>query len=345
MSSSHIPQLIISSDVPPTLEGLSIAVLIPCYNEEAAIEKVIRDFSTALPTAEIYVYDNNSTDETRLVADRNGAIVRSEKRQGKGFVVRRMFADIEADIYVMADGDDTYDAAAAPQLIEKLLKDGLDMVNAARAQNEETAYRPGHRIGNVGLSGVVRLMFGDEFKDMLSGYRVFSRRFVKSFPAMSTGFETETELTVHALELEMPIAEVEVAYGDRAEGTVSKLRTISDGIRIAWTIATLLKQEKPVFVFGSAAILLAAIAVMLAYPVFTEYLSTGLVPRLPTAVLSTGLMILSFLSLTCGIILDTVSRSRAESKRSRYLGIPGIHHRLAELHGSSQLLVKLANPG
>ena len=311
--------------------GLSIAVIIPCYNEAVAIGTVVEEFKTALPSADVYVYDNNSSDDTKSVAAAAGAIVRTEPRQGKGFVVRRMFADIEADIYVMVDGDDTYDASAAPILVEKLVREGLDMVNGARKADSSEAYRPGHEMGNKGLSGIVRLMFGDEFRDMLSGYRVFSRRYVKSFPAMSTGFETETELTIHALQLEMPIAEVETDFKDRAEGSESKLRTFSDGFRILWTIASLLKQEKPVYVFGLAAAFLSVMAIILAYPIMIEFMETGLVPRFPTAILSTGLMILSFLSLTCGVVLDTVTRSRAEFKRTRYLMIPSIHHRLSEL--------------
>ncbi len=325
--------------------GLSIAVIIPCYNEAIAIGKVVQDFKEALPSADIYVYDNNSSDDTRAVAETAGAIVRSETRQGKGFVVRRMFADIEADIFVMVDGDDTYDASAAPMLVEKLVLEGLDMVNGARKPDSNEAYRPGHAMGNKGLSGIVRFMFGDEFKDMLSGYRVFSRRYVKSFPAMSTGFETETELTIHALELEMPIAEVETDFKDRAEGSESKLRTFSDGFRILWTIASLLKQEKPVYVFGLASALMALASVGLAYPIVAEFIETGLVPRFPTAILSTGLMILSFLSLTCGIILDAVTRSRAESKRSRYLMIPSVHHRLSEVQYALQRVVSFAERG
>ena len=303
--------------------GLRVAVLLPCYNEQEAIGKVVRDFRQALPEAIVYVYDNNSRDETRARAAAAGAVVRSETQQGKGFVVRRMFADVEADVYVLVDGDDTYHAPSAPLLVERLLAAQLDMVVGRRVTEIEQAYRPGHRLGNRLLTGVVARVFGDRFKDILSGYRVFSRRFVKSFPALTKEFEIETELTVHALELDMPIAEVDTPYKDRPAGSVSKLRTYRDGVRILTAILVLFKEERPLAFFGLAGLALAVLALGLGYPVLTEYLRTGLVPRFPTAILATGLMILAFLSFTSGLVLETVTRGRKELKRLAYLTIPG----------------------
>ncbi len=303
--------------------GLRVAVLLPCYNEQEAIGKVVRDFRQALPEAIVYVYDNNSRDETRARAAAAGAVVRSETQQGKGFVVRRMFADVEADVYVLVDGDDTYHAPSAPLLVERLLAEQLDMVVGRRVTEIEQAYRPGHRLGNRLLTGVVARVFGDRFKDILSGYRVFSRRFVKSFPALTKEFEIETELTVHALELDMPIAEVDTPYKDRPAGSVSKLRTYRDGVRILTAILVLFKEERPLAFFGLAGLALAVLALGLGYPVLTEYLRTGLVPRFPTAILATGLMILAFLSFTSGLVLETVTRGRKELKRLAYLTIPG----------------------
>ncbi len=303
--------------------GLRVAVLLPCYNEQEAIGKVVRDFRQALPEAMVYVYDNNSRDETRARAAAAGAVVRSETQQGKGFVVRRMFADVEADVYVLVDGDDTYHAPSAPLLVERLLAEQLDMVVGRRVTEIEQAYRPGHRLGNRLLTGVVARVFGDRFKDILSGYRVFSRRFVKSFPALTKEFEIETELTVHALELDMPIAEVDTPYKDRPAGSVSKLRTYRDGVRILTAILVLFKEERPLAFFGLAGLALAVLALGLGYPVLTEYLRTGLVPRFPTAILATGLMILAFLSFTSGLVLETVTRGRKELKRLAYLTIPG----------------------
>lgn len=303
--------------------GLRVAVLLPCYNEQEAIGKVVRDFRQALPEAIVYVYDNNSRDETRARAAAAGAVVRSESQQGKGFVVRRMFADVEADVYVLVDGDDTYHAPSAPLLVERLLAEQLDMVVGRRVTEIEQAYRPGHRLGNRLLTGVVARVFGDRFKDILSGYRVFSRRFVKSFPALTKEFEIETELTVHALELDMPIAEVDTPYKDRPAGSVSKLRTYRDGVRILTAILVLFKEERPLAFFGLAGLALAVLALGLGYPVLTEYLRTGLVPRFPTAILATGLMILAFLSFTSGLVLETVTRGRKELKRLAYLTIPG----------------------
>lgn len=305
------------------LAALKIAVLLPCYNEERTIADTIAGFRRSLPSATIYVYDNNSKDRTSEVARAHGAIVRIERRQGKGSVVRRMFADIEADVYVMADGDNTYDATCAPELIETLFNENLDMVVGARAPTvDPEAYRRGHKFGNRMLTGVVALIFGRTFVDMLSGYRVFSRRFVKSFPALSAGFETETELTVHALQLKMPVAEVQTRYGARPEGSTSKLSTYKDGIRILNTIIILFKEEKPLMFFSLIFGLFALASMLVAVPIFIEYADTGLVPRLPTAVAAASTMTLAFLSLVCGLILDTVSRGRRETKRLLYLFTP-----------------------
>ncbi len=303
-------------------EALKTAVLVPCYNEEAAIAQVVNDFRRVLPEAQIYVYDNNSKDRTVGVARAAGAIVRTETLQGKGNVVRRMFADIEADIYVLVDGDATYDAASAPKMIQMLLDHQLDMVNGARVTEIEEAYRPGHRFGNWLLTSMVAWIFGNRFKDMLSGYRVFSRRYVKSFPALAAGFETETELTVHALELRMPTDEIATPYKDRPVGSASKLSTFKDGFRILWTILVLVKEERPMQFFSLIALALGVTAIILMGPIVLEFLATGLVPRLPTAVLAMGLMILASLSFACGLILDTVTRGRCEMKRMRYLNIP-----------------------
>ena len=302
-------------------ERLEIAVLIPCYNEEVAVPRVVRDFRQALPNASIYVYDNASTDRTAEVAAREGAIVGHEPFPGKGNVMRRMFSDIDADVYVLVDGDDTYDAEAAPRLVRTLLDKQLDMVNGARVTNIKEAYRFGHRFGNRLLTGLVQKIFGKQFDDMLSGYRVFSRRFVKSFPAISNGFEIETELTVHALELRMKTAEVPTRYKDRPEGSASKLNTIRDGIRILRMIGLLVKEERPLMFFSSVFALLVLLSLGLATPVVLEFLRTGLVPKLPTAVLSAAIMLLAFLSLACGLILDTVTHSRRELKRLAYLEI------------------------
>jgi glycosyltransferase involved in cell wall biosynthesis len=299
-----------------------VAVLIPCYNEEIAIPSVIADFRAALPDAKIYVCDNNSTDRTVEAAKAAGAIVRHETLQGKGNVVRRLFADVEADIYVLVDGDATYEAAAAPAMIARLTAERLDMVNGARVEQENAAYRAGHRFGNWVLTEMVGQLFGKRTHDMLSGYRVFSRRFVKSFPALARGFEIETELTVHALELRMPIAEMPTEYRSRPVGSVSKLSTYKDGWRILVTISTLMKQERPLLFFGLAAVVLACASFGVAVPVIETYLKTHLVPRLPSAVLAVGLMLLAFLSSTCGFVLETVTRGRQELKRLAYLSIP-----------------------
>lgn len=300
----------------------NVAVLVPCYNEEIAIRSVINGFRAALPNATIFVYDNNSTDHTVDVARAAGAVVRSESLQGKGNVVRRMFADVEAEVYVLVDGDDTYDAASAPLLIGKLVEESLDMINAVRIESSAAAYRSGHRFGNRILTGFVAWLFGSRSSDMLSGYRVFSRRFVKSFPAMTTGFEIETELTVHALEQRLPIAEVPTPYRERPPGSVSKLNAYRDGVRIVSAIFTLIKEEKPLAFFSIIAAALAATALVLGLPVWVTFRQTGLVPKLPTAVLSMGLMLMASLSTVCGLILDTVTRGRKEAKRLGYLGVP-----------------------
>ncbi|MGF1629419.1 MAG: glycosyltransferase family 2 protein [Kiloniellaceae bacterium] len=303
-------------------ETLRIAVLLPCYNEEATIAQVVRDFRRALPQSRIYVYDNASTDRTGEVAAEAGAVVRREPLRGKGNVVRRMFADVEADIYVLADGDDTYDAAVAPELIETLCREQLDMVNAARSTSSQEAYRRGHKFGNLLFTRLVSSLFGKRFNDILSGYRVFSRRFVKSFPALAQGFEIETELTVHALELRMPVCEVMTAYKERPEGSESKLSTFRDGFRILRTILRLAKEERPLAFFSAGAAVLAVASVSLAFPLLVTFLETGLVPRLPTAVLVCALMILASLSLVCGLVLDSVTHGRREMKRLHYLTLP-----------------------
>jgi glycosyltransferase involved in cell wall biosynthesis len=304
--------------------SLRIAVLVPCYNEEAAVAAVVKGFKQALPTATVYVYDNNSKDRTVAVAREAGAEVRSERRQGKGHVVRRMFADVDADVYVLVDGDATYDAASAPRMIERLLYEHLDMVVGLRVDQEQAAYRMGHRTGNWMLTRFLAEVFGQAFKDILSGYRVFSRRFVKSFPVLSDGFEIETELSVHALELALPVAEVATPYYARPEGSVSKLNTWRDGFRILNTILKLYRSEKPLRFFTAIGIFLALLSIGFAIPIFITFLETGLVPRLPTAVLSMGLMIVALLSASSGLVLDTVTRGRREMKLLAYLSQPAI---------------------
>jgi glycosyltransferase involved in cell wall biosynthesis len=306
---------------------MKIAVLLPCYNEEAAIAQTVAGFRAVLPDADIYVYDNNSSDRTREVAATAGAIVRAERMQGKGHVVRRMFADVDADIYLMADGDATYEAAAAPAMIAQLIDEQLDMVVGARRSEIEAAYRRGHRFGNAVLTNLLAWTFGRSFSDILTGYRVFSRRFVKSFPLLSVGFEIETEISVHALEMRMPVAEVVTAYAARPEGSVSKLSTYTDGWRILRTIAMLFRFERPLLFFGSVAALLALVAIVLAIPLVMTFLDTGLVPRFPTAVLATGLMIVAVLNGFAGLILDTVVRGRREVRRLAYLAVPIIEKR------------------
>jgi glycosyltransferase involved in cell wall biosynthesis len=302
--------------------NLEIAVLVPCFNESATIAKVVTDFSGALPGCKIFVYDNASTDGTAEIARKAGAIVRCEPLRGKGNVVRRMFADVEADVFILVDGDDTYDASFAPKLVEMLINQSLDLVTAARANESTAAYRRGHEFGNWLLTWLVAALFGNRFSDMLSGYRVISRRLVKSFPALSAGFEIETEFTVHALQLRVPIAEVATPYRERPAGSVSKLRTFKDGFRIISTIVRLLKEERPMYFFGVMSVALMLLSLSTGLPVVREFLRTGLVPRMPTVVLAASLMMLAFLSLTCGLILDTVTKGRIEQKRMRYLEIP-----------------------
>ena len=297
-----------------------IAVLLPCYNEALTIAQVIVRFRAALPEAMIYVFDNNSTDATAQVAADAGAIVRHELLQGKGYVMRRMFRDIEADYYIIADGDDTYDAALAPAMLACAAAGPYDLVNCVRLETDEGAYRAGHRLGNRLLTGAVRLIFGDRVRDMLSGYKVLSRRFVKSFPMLATGFDIETEIAVHALELALPIAHLEGAYAPRPPGSESKLRTYRDGWRILRLIVRLLRHERPLAFFGGLAGLAFVLAAVLMVPVLRTYLATGLVPRLPTAVLATGIVLVGALSLTTGIILDTVTRGRREARLLAYLG-------------------------
>jgi len=304
------------------LASLRVAVLLPCYNEEVAIARTVAAFRESLPNATVYVYDNNSRDATMAVAREAGAVVRSERMQGKGNVVRRMFADVDADIYVLSDGDLTYDATAAPALIQRLLDEQLDMVVGARKSEVELAYRRGHRFGNRMLTGMLARLFGRSFSDILSGYRVFSRRFVKSFPVLSSGFEIETEISIHALELRMPVAEVITAYAARPEGSTSKLSTYRDGWRILRTIVNLFRLERPILFFGSIGLVALLVAIILAVPLAITYAHTGLVPRLPTAVLVTGLGIGAMLCFFTGLILDTVVRGRREVRRLAYLGIP-----------------------
>ena len=306
------------------MDSLRIAVILPCYNEEAAIAETIAGFRGALPAASIFVYDNNSQDRTAEIARGAGAVVRNERQQGKGHVVRRMFADIDADVYLMADGDLTYDPGSAPEMVRMLVDEQLDMVVGTRQHEVTAAYRGGHVIGNRMFTGLLAGLFGRSFTDIFSGYRAFSRRFVKSFPALSQGFEIETEISVHALELRMPVGEVTTVYGARPEGSASKLSTYRDGWRILKTIGTLYRVERPVLFYGIIAALLMLVAVVLTVPLLITYLETGLVPRFPTAILATGLVIVAVLSFFAGLILDTVTRGRREMRRLAYLAQPGI---------------------
>jgi len=302
-------------------DSLRIAVILPCYNEEAAIAETVAGFRTALPGAKIYVYDNNSGDRTAEIARSAGAVVRTERQQGKGHVVRRMFADVDADIYIMADGDLTYDPKAAPAMVEQLLAEELDMVVGTRQHEAKDAYRGGHVLGNRLFTGLLSRLFGRSFSDIFSGYRAFSRRFVKSFPVLSEGFEIETEMSVHALELRMPVGEIETAYGARPEGSESKLSTFRDGWRILKTIGTLYRVERPVLFYGSIGALLVVAAIILAIPLVLTYLDTGLVPRFPTAILVTGMVVIAVLCFFAGLILDTVTRGRREMRRLAYLAL------------------------
>lgn len=304
-----------------TPQNPRIVVLVPCYNEAATVAQVVRDFRAALPAAEIYVFDNNSTDGTGDIARAEGAIVRLEEQKGKGSVVRRMFADIDADLYIMVDGDATYDASAAPRLVQYALDGGYDLVNVARAETGQKAYRPGHRFGNRMLTGLVGFVFGTRTADMLSGYKLFTRRFVKSFPAMSSGFEIETEIMIHALELGIPIGEISAPYGERPEGSASKLQTYRDGFIILRMISELVRRERPLEFFGIVAAVLMLGSLVLGLPVVFEFLETGLVPRLPTAVLSATMMLSALLSFAAGLILAAVTHMRRELKRLAYLGV------------------------
>jgi len=301
------------------MNELQIALIVPCYNEERTIVQVIRSFKEVMPQINIYVYDNNSTDQTIEKAKAEGVHVYSVNYQGKGNVVRKMFADIDADVYVMVDGDDTYDANSAPRLIDTLVENKLDMVTGKRVSGEAEAYRHGHKFGNKLLTGIVAKAFGKQFDDMLTGYRVFSKRFVKSFPSSAKGFEIETELTIHALEQRLPVTEIETPYGVRPEGSESKLNTYSDGLKILRVIFLLIKEEKPFQFFSVISLLLMFSSLVLAWPIFLTYIETGLVPRLPTAILATGLMLLSFLSIASGVILDAVAQGRKEVKRFQYM--------------------------
>ena len=324
--------------------SLRIAVLLPCFNEAAAVATVVADFRKALPGATIYVYDNNSTDRTAELARAAGAEVRSERRQGKGHVVRRMFADVDADLYLLVDGDATYDAAAAPRLVDRLLEERLDMVVGRRVHQAGDAYRRGHVLGNRVLTWFLALLFGRRFTDILSGYRVFSRRFVKSFPALAQGFEIETELTVHALHLGLPVAEIDTIYLARPAGSASKLNTWRDGLRILRLMLTLFKNERPLAFFTIAAMLLALLAVVLALPVFETYFQTGLVPRFPTAILSASIMVLAFLAFVCGLVLDTVTRGRREVKRLAYLAEAAPGERVGRLAAADPATVSSPRP-
>jgi len=301
-----------------------IAVLLPCYNEAASIAKVVIAFKTALPTASVYVYDNNSTDDTAEEALRAGAIVRREPLRGKGNVVRRMFSDVEADIYVMADGDETYDPAVAPELIRKLVEEHLDMVVGSRVATEAQSFRTGHKFGNRMLTGLVKHLFGYGFEDMLSGYRVMSPKFVKSFPIHSHGFEIETEMSVHALQLQLPVAEVPTKYGVRPEDSQSKLHTYRDGFRILFTIISLLTTERPRLFYGMIALLLTLLSFGLAIPIFHDYVLTGKVARFPTAFLCLGLVLLASQVLAFGFLVHSLRRGRIEAKRLAYLGQKGV---------------------
>ena len=302
----------------------SIAVLVPCYNEARTIAGVVQSFRLSLPEARIYVYDNNSTDGSAELARQAGAIVRAERRQGKGYVVRRMFADVETEISVLVDGDGTYDAKAAPRLVAELLAGGFDQVNGARVRKSTQAYRRGHMFGNRLLSGLVSLIFGAYSRDMLSGYKVLSRRFVKSFPAMSTGFEIETELLVHALDLDLPMSELETDYRERPPGSASKLSTIKDGLRILWLIQHLVRDLLPLRFFSGIGALFVIASIASALPVIVEFIETGLVPRIPTAILAVGLMIVGIIAIFTGLILDSVAKGRREAKLLAYLSHPRI---------------------
>lgn len=311
-------------------QDVRIAVIIPCYNEAATIATVVGDFRSHLPLADIYVYDNNSHDETARLAEEAGAIVRREAQQGKGHVVRRMLSDVDADVYVMVDGDDTYDASAAPRMARMLVEENLAMVVGRRIHEQAEAYRPGHVLGNKLFTGAVERLFGRTFTDILSGYRILSRRFVKSFPLASAGFEVETELTVHALTLKLPVAEIDTPYRMRPEGSVSKLSTYTDGLRILYMIVQLFRSERPQLFYSAIGSLLILLSLVLAYPLVVTFLETGLVPRFPTAILATGMALSGLLSFCNGFILDTVTQGRREAKQLAYLAMPPFQARPSE---------------
>lgn len=320
-------------------QALRIALLVPCHNEAATVAAVVEGFRRSLPSAHCHVFDNRSVDATAEIARASGAEVHAVALRGKGNVIRRAFADVEADVYVMVDGDATYDAAAAPALVKRLVEDGLDMVVGARVDQDPAAYRAGHRFGNRLLTRCVAMMFGDSFDDMLSGYRVFSRRYVKSFPAHASGFEIETELAVHALQLRMPVAEIPTTYGARPQGSTSKLNTWRDGARILGTIGRLVMAERPLLFFSACAAATLLLSVLLAAPLFVTYLETGLVPRFPTAILCAALVQLSAILFGCGLVLDTVTRGRIEAKRLAYLATPATRGRLADAEASPGLAI------
>jgi len=304
------------------MKSSRVAILIPCFNEAATIEGVIAGFRAHLPQAEIFVCDNNSDDGTGAVAARAGAQVLHEARQGKGNVMRRMFADIAADVYLMVDGDATYEPAVAPAMIRMLLEGRYDLVNATRRATGSGSFPAGHRFGNWLLTGLVGLVFGIVTSDILSGYKALSRRFVKTFPALSSGFEIETEIMIHALELRLAVGEIEAPYGQRPKRSASKLRTFRDGFRILRLIGFLIRQEHPFAVFASLSALLVAVSLWLGLPVVREFLATGLVPRLPTAVLAATLFLSAVVSFVAGIILDGITETRRELKRLAYLSFP-----------------------
>ncbi|WP_148612094.1 glycosyltransferase [Nocardioides rubriscoriae] len=319
-----------------TLEEFRVAVIVPCYNEELTIGTVVADLRAAVPRAEIYVYDNNSSDQTSRVAAEAGAIVRFESRKGKGNVVRRAFADIEADVYLMIDGDDTYDAAAAPRLIEALVSGPLDHVVGVRVDTntDDGSYRPGHAMGNAAFNRVTTMMFGEQVSDMLSGYRAFSRRYVKSFPANSQEFEIETELTIHAANLRVPQTEVPVGFKDRPEGSESKLRTFRDGFKILGLLGHLLLHERPLLVCGYAGLFSALVGLLLGIPVVLDYVDTGLVERFPTAILASSLMVLAVLLVGIGMLMNAVLRGTRETRRLFYLQLPAMSADRASVRSS-----------
>lgn len=342
----------------PSWSGARIAILIPCFNEAITVARVVREMAEVLPDATVYVYDNNSTDDTAIQAQEAGAVLGRERLRGKGNVVRRMFADIEADVYLLTDGDATYDPTVMPDMIRRLIDGNLDMVVGRRIHEDRAAYRPGHVLGNRLLTAFLARLFGNGFRDIFSGCRVFSRRFVKSFPSLSHGFEIETELSIHALNLNLPVDEVDIRYGARPSGSTSKLNTYRDGVRIARVMISMFKTDRPLAFFGGCGVVLALLAVGLSLPIFRTYLNTGLVPRYPTTVLSAAMMILAFLSITCGLVLDTVTHGRREMKRLAYLSVPPLptdlrmrvlaaarrHEEAAPLSASVQVQAVQAHP-